>query len=504
MKEDSAAEVQKILCTKHNQPGNALCCEEICEDRILCFNCIRNGHPTHHEKFINISDIFRVPEEYKKELATEETKDFLDQFKTSHKKLEAFTASTQGDKIWLDQLNRLVLTGSEHLKLFEDPIKEYNNKCSALKSRLQIKDSIPIRDTSEFIEMVNYYICLYHNKPAARDQSTAEKILRLQREYMDLTKQLANKRNELNKELFGLTEGKLPKPDAPRFEREKQNVCESEQRKVRKTSTKSKETPKNRRPSLNAKTLAKTTQNMEVEQRERADPAAASSTSLNTKASASKHYSYLSMPKQYSPSAVVVEAEFQPSEIRFQLPQDIQMRQTQPQNIDLLNNYTIRQAQTTQKSDTQTTTVQEVWFQSTATIKKSKKPLPEKRKVPEARVVDFNSHRVDNAAPSNNKSSPTSDKLSRSPAEKSESRTVVPESQSKNSCKPIRKPKVLKKTMTKAEKIASSAQPDVEINDSICSILVVDDSNGSDMVNFQCELEEFVTGGKKREPCTLR
>jgi len=90
-------------CKLHDKVAQAFCTEETCQDRILCYICIRSSHPHNEDKFQNIVELFK----FKKPISDPNPKDnekFVQEFKANTLSLDRVYKRVKKEFVWFDYL----------------------------------------------------------------------------------------------------------------------------------------------------------------------------------------------------------------------------------------------------------------------------------------------------------------------------------------------------------------------------------------------------------------
>lgn len=194
-----------FLCKQHRKQAQAFCTEEGCQDRILCYLCIRNNHPQHEDKFENIVDLFKFPQ------ATNKTREninekALQEFKTCAQTISAGYEQVTKEFFWFEHLVQLI--GANSLSLVSKSDSSNEIKSGLEKLIAKSANSTVLSDSSELNGLINKFLESRHSKSVLN-----EKVSSLQSETTRLFDELTSKLSQFSRELVVSFELKTDKEE---------------------------------------------------------------------------------------------------------------------------------------------------------------------------------------------------------------------------------------------------------------------------------------------------
>lgn len=189
----------------HDKVAQAFCTEEICQDRILCYICIRSTHPHHEDKFHNIIELFKFKQPVTEPNPIDYEK-YLQEFKDNTLSITKSYERVKKEIVWLDYLAKIVQANSSSLKpkmLTAQAIK------SGLENLIsKSPDKTCLTDGPELSQLINSFLQVSSGNPVQN-----EKVLSRQKTIQKLIEELIAQLLQLTDEVSIFPDSKTVKEE---------------------------------------------------------------------------------------------------------------------------------------------------------------------------------------------------------------------------------------------------------------------------------------------------
>ena len=199
-------------CKPHFKPAQVFCTEESCEEKILCYVCIRNGHPHPEDKYQNFVEIIRqrAPGDGSNQLQVEKAHE---QYKSNTQSIEKLNKQLKAELSWYEHLSKEVETNFKNLRFNLEPAEAI---ASELKIRATTHEGAEnvIVDGPEVSQLINRFMRL--GNEGQTNSTERDKTRLIQKKAELILIDFIKKFEQLTNELSFVTGIKPPRDTQPR------------------------------------------------------------------------------------------------------------------------------------------------------------------------------------------------------------------------------------------------------------------------------------------------
>ena len=193
----------KFKCKLHGKDAGAFCTYEGCDERILCFKCVKEVHSHSEDSLENINELFISKKPLSDQNLTDK-ENFIHDFKSGNEAISSCYKEMQKELSWFEHLSTHVQANFSSLKFQDDWSNEVRTGLENLVAKSDDKKSLT--DTPELSQLVGRFV-----KASAHKSTEDSKIKIIQNELMNLFGEVNNKLSQLSAELSKITEVKATK-----------------------------------------------------------------------------------------------------------------------------------------------------------------------------------------------------------------------------------------------------------------------------------------------------